>query len=87
MFRVKCVPGMEVDARKEEGGKDENALLCFVPDYLQDEIANTKMESKSGGKSYLMKDVVGKPVGRVQYFLNEILADLLDEGKVLNVKG
>ena len=34
-----------------------------------------------------MKDVLGKPVGRVQYFLNEILADLLDEGEVLNVKG
>lgn len=84
---MKCVPGMEVDVRKEGGGKDEKALLCFVPDYLPDEIANTKMESKSGGKSYLMKDVLGKPVGRVQYFLNEILADLLDEGKVLNVKG
>ena len=43
------MPGMEVDVSKEGGGKDEKALLCFVPGYLPDEIANRKMESKSGG--------------------------------------
>ena len=30
------MPGMEVDVSKEGGGKDEKALLCFVPGYLED---------------------------------------------------
>lgn len=87
VFRLKCVPGMEVDVRKEEGGKDEKALMCYVLDVLPEKIANTKMESKSSGKSFIMRDVLGKAVGRVQYFLNNLLTDLLDDGKVIDVKG
>lgn len=35
-----------------------------------------------------MKDVqAGKPVGRVQYFLNGVFKDLLEDGKVVEVKG
>ena len=78
---------MEVDVRKEEGGKDEKALMCYVLDVLPEKIANTKMESKSSGKSFIMRDVLGKAVGRVQYFLNNLLTDLLDDGKVIDVKG
>lgn len=62
---MKCVLGIEVDVRKEEGGKDEKVFMCFILDYLLDEIVNIKMEFKFGGKLYLMKDVFGKLVGRV----------------------
>lgn len=78
---------MVVDIKKEERGRDEKALMCFIPDCLPDHIASRTIESKSSNKSYLMKEVQGKPVGRVQYFLNEILVDLMDEGKVKHVKG
>ena len=78
---------MVVDIRKEESGRDEKALMCFIPDCLTDHIASRRMESKSSRKSYLMREVQGKPVGRVQYFLNKILVDLINEGKVKHVKG
>ena len=61
--------------------------MCYVPDVLPEKIANTKMESKSCGKSFIMRDVLDKAVGRVQYFLNNLLTDLLDDGKVIDVKG
>ena len=87
VFHLKRVPGMEVGVRKEEGGKDEEALMCYVPNVLPEKIANTKMESKSSGKSFIMRDVLGKAVERVQYFLNNHLTALLDNGKVIDLKG
>ncbi|KAL9977048.1 hypothetical protein ACROYT_G014411 [Oculina patagonica] len=36
---------------------------------------------------YEVKNIQGKPVGREQYFLNEILVDLMAEGKVTHVMG
>ena len=54
---------MEVDVRKEEGIKDEKALMCYVPDVLPEKVANTKMESKSIGKSFIIRDVLGQGSG------------------------
>ena len=81
------MPGMEVDVSKEGGGKGREGTSV-----LRTRLPTRRNRQHKDGvqiwwKSYLMKDVLGKPVGRVQFFLNEILADLLDEGKVLNVKG
>ena len=45
------------------------------------------MTNNSSKKSYAMKDIVGKAVGRVQYFLNGVFMDLLEDGKVAEVKG
>ena len=64
VFRLKCVPGMKVDVRKEEG-EDQKALMFYVPHVLPEKITNTKMESKSSGKSFIVRDVLGKTVGRV----------------------
>ena len=74
--------GWRCKSGKKNDGNDENALLCSVPRVLPESIANVKMESKSSGKSYLMKDVLGKPIGRVNYFVNDVLSQLLDERKV-----
>lgn len=77
---------MEVDIR-EEGGKDDKALMCFVPRNLPPKYGDVTMTNNSSKKSYDMKDIEGKAVGRVQYFLNGVLKDLLEDGKVAEVKG
>jgi len=48
---------------------------------------NTRMTSKSKNKSHLVREVTGKPVGLMRYFLNNTVSDLLDEGKVNSTKG
>ena len=78
---------MEVDIREEEGGKDEKALMCFVPRNLPPKYADAVMTNNSSKISYAMKDMEGKAVGRVQYFLNGVFKDLLEDGKVAEVKG
>ena len=45
------------------------------------------MRSKSKRKEYRVSDVMGKPIGRVQYFLNKTSIQLLEEGKVKSVNG
>ena len=49
--------------------------------------ANVKMQSKLSGNSYLMKEVLAKALGRVNYFINDVFSHLLVEGKVIEVKG
>lgn len=34
-----------------------------------------------------MRDLVGKTIGRVQYFLNKTFVELLDEGRVTCIQG
>ena len=67
--------------------KDEYALLCKVPQDLDEETKRTVMRSKSKRKEYRVSDVMGKPIGRVQYFLNKTFIQLLEEGKVKSVNG
>ena len=65
----------------------EYALLCKVPRDLDDQTLETVMKSKSKKLQYRVRDVVGKPIGRVQYFLNKTFFQLLQEGKVQSVYG
>ncbi len=67
--------------------KEEYALLCKVPHDLDEETLDTVMTSKSRKLKYSVREVVGKPVGRVQYFLNKTFFQLLQEGKVKSVYG
>ena len=53
-----------------------------MPSDLSDEILNTTMHSKSKKKYDKERGVVGKTVGRVQYSLNKVFVNLLDEGIV-----
>ncbi|CAH3194148.1 unnamed protein product, partial [Porites evermanni] len=45
------------------------------------------MKSKSAKTEYKVRDLVGKTIGRVQYFLNKTFVELLDEGRVTCVTG
>ena len=67
--------------------KEECALLCKVPRDLDDQTLETVMKSRSKKLQYRVRDVVGKPIGRVQYFLNKTFFQLLQEGKVQSVYG
>ena len=58
-----------------------------MPRVLPASNANVKMQSKWSGKSYLMKEVLGKAVGRVNNFINDVFSHLLVEAKVIEVKG
>lgn len=86
-FKIKLPEGARVQTRLEVGGKDKEAILCVVPDDLEESILSTTMTSKSSKKSYQVRDVVGKTVGRVQYFLSGTFRQLLLENKVEEITG
>ena len=86
-FRVKCPVGMEIEVRPEIGGVDSRALLCYVPQKIPPRFANVVMTSRSSGQRYTMSEKAGKAIGCVQYFLNKAFLDLLEEGKVTEIKG
>ena len=80
--------GCRVNVEREDGlAKEEYALLWKVPRDLDDNTLETIMKSKSKKLEYTVREVVGKPIGRVQYFLNKTLFQLLQEGKVQSVYG
>lgn len=72
---------------REVGGRDEFALLCVVPHDLSQEMLDKTMHSRSLKKSYQVRDVIGKPVGRVQYFLNKTLVEEMTRGTISNIEG
>lgn len=88
-FGIKLPVGCQVDIEREESSKakEEYALLCKVPRDLDDQTLEIVMKSKSKKLQYRVRDVVGKPIGRVQYFLNKTFFQLLQEGKVQSVYG
>ena len=59
----------------------------MVPDDLPSNILDTVMHSKSQRKTYKVREVVGKTVGRVQYFLNTVVSQLKNDGSISDVKG
>jgi len=88
-FGIKLPVGCRVNVEREDSSvaKDEYALLCKVPQDLDEETKGTVMRSKSKRKEYRVSDVMGKTIGRVQYFLNKTFIQLLEEGKVKSVNG
>ena len=72
---------------REVGGRDEFALLCVVSHDLSQEILDKTMHSRSLKKSYQVRDVIGKPVGRVQYFLNRTLVEEMARGTISKIEG
>ena len=73
--------------QREVGGRDEFALLCVVPHDLDHEMLDKTMHSRSLKKSYQVRDVIGKPVGRVQYFLNRTLVEGMTRGTISKIEG
>lgn len=86
-YKIKLPVGSKVDVQREVGGVDDRALVVTVPNDLPEDILKQRMTSKSSRSSYIVRDVVGKVMGRVQYFLNKTFVDLLDEGKVSQIEG
>ena len=73
--------------QQEVGGLDEFGPLCIVPDDLTEEVLNTVMRSQLLKKSYQIREVVGKTVGRVPYFLNKTFAEEIESGTVETIEG
>ena len=49
---------------------------------IPEELSNIGSMSKSAKKAYALRDVAGKQIGRVQYFLNKEKKELMDCEKV-----
>lgn len=58
-----------------------------MPRGLSEEILNKTMHSRCLKKSYLVRDVIGKPIGRVQYFLNRTLVEEMTKGNIYEIEG
>ena len=73
----------------ESGNEDPFALRCVLqevadmPSTLQDVV----MVSTSTKKTYTLREVAGRQIGRVQYFLNREIKHLLDCGKIIKIEG
>lgn len=48
---------------------------------------NKTMHSRSLKKGYQFRDVIGKPIGRVQYFLNRTLVEEMTRGNISEIGG
>lgn len=79
--------GAYIHTELEQEGKDPDAIISFIPDDLGDSYDNQTMHSRSTKKSYKVRDVIIKPICRVQYFLNETFSELMANGLVQSVKG
>ena len=49
---------------------------------IPEELLNIVLMSKSAKKACTLRDVAGKQIGRVQYFINREKKELMDCGKV-----
>ena len=67
--------------------KEEYALLSRVPLDLDGKTIETVMKSKSKKIEYRVRDVVGKPLGRVQYFLNKTFFQVVEERRIKSIYG
>ena len=61
--------------------------MCRVPRGLSEEMLNKTMHNRSLKKSYLVRDVIGKPIGKVQYFLNRTLVEEMTKGNISEIEG
>lgn len=58
-----------------------------MPHDLSEEMLNKTIHSRSLKKSYQVRDVIGKPIGRVQYFLNRTLVEEMTRGNISKIEG
>lgn len=63
----------------ESGNRDHFALQCILPsvEQIPEALLDIELTSKSAKKSYTLRDVAGRQIGRVQYFLNRELKELM----------
>ena len=73
----------------ESGNMDPFALRCELPsaDEIPMKLLDIVLTSKSAKTSYTLRDVAGKQIGRVQYFVNKEMKELMDCGKVSSIEG
>ncbi|CAH3143855.1 unnamed protein product [Porites lobata] len=86
-FGIKLPVAARTTVERKVGGRDEFALLGRVPHDLSEEMLNKTMHSRSLKKSYQVRDVIGKPIGRVQYFLNRTLVEEMTRGNISEIEG
>ena len=73
----------------QSGNEDPFVLRCVLPEVadmlltLQDVI----MVSTRTKKTYTLREVAGRQIGRVQYFLNREIKHLLNCGKINKIEG
>ena len=54
---------------------------------IPEELSNIVLISKSAEIAYTLRDVAGKQIGRVQYFLHKEYKELMDCGESLLLEG
>ena len=88
-FGIELPISCHVTVEREDVGvaKEEYALLSRVPLDLDEKTLETVMRSKSKKIEYRVRDVVGKPLGRVQYFLNKTFFQLVEERRIKSING
>ena len=90
-FKVKAPSGTPFTTQEELNEYDPFALACFIPAEVElipeRPLRNIEMYSKSQQKRYTLLDVRGSQIGRVQYFLNKELSNLLRCAKVSRIRG
>ena len=88
-FKIKGPEGTPVNVMHESGNRDPFALQCILPsaEQIPEALLDIELTSKSAKKSYTLRDVAGRQIGRMQYFLNRELKELMDCGKVNGIKG
>jgi hypothetical protein len=89
VFKIKAPIGMKITVQIEEGNPDPNALKCMLPQYedMTESEREAIMKSKSSKKEYRVGDKAGEQIGRVQYFLNTVFKELLQDGSAEDVYG
>lgn len=73
----------------ESGNEDPFALRCVLPEVadMPSTLQDVVMVSTSTKKTYTLREVAGRQIGRVQYFLNREIKHLLDCGKIIKIEG
>ena len=89
-FKVRAPSGTPFIIQEEQNEYDPFALACFIPaevELIPEPLRNIEMYSKLQQKRCTLLDVRGSQIGRVQYFLNKELSNLLRCGKVSRIGG
>lgn len=73
----------------ESGNEDPFSLGCVLPEVadMPSTLQDVIMVSTSTKKTYTLREVAGRQIGRVQYFLNREIKHLLDCGKINKIEG